>query len=86
MKIYKITAMWCLSCLYMNGIFNEVIKNYDIEVVPYDFDLDQEKIKDLNIGDILPVYILYKDNQEIRRSVGEKSKEQLKKFIEGDSY
>jgi len=67
----------------MKSRFNDVIKNYNIEVIDYDYDLDSEKIEEYNVGEILPVYIKIKDNKEISRLIGEHSKEELKTFIEG---
>jgi len=81
--IIRISAMWCSSCIIMKSRFNDVIKNYNIEVIDYDYDLDSEKIEEYNVGEILPVYIKIKDNKEISRLIGEHSKEELKTFIEG---
>ena len=81
--IIRISAMWCSSCIIMKSRFNDVIKNYDIDVIDYDYDLDSEKIEEYNVGEILPVYIKIKDNKEISRLIGEHSKEELKTFIEG---
>lgn len=81
--IIRISAMWCSSCIIMKSRFNDIIKNYDIEVIDYDYDLDEEKIKEYNIGEILPVYIKIDNNKEINRLIGEHSKEELKSFIEG---
>ena len=81
--IIRISAMWCSSCIIMKSRFNEVINNYDIEVIDYDYDLDDDKIKDYNIGSILPVYIKLENNKEIKRLIGEHSKQELVDFIEG---
>lgn len=81
MKLYKITASWCMSCIYMNNIFDEVINenNINFEIEPLDYDMD-EKVKELNVGNILPVYILF-DDKEIARSTGEKTKRELYNFF-----
>ena len=81
--IIRISAMWCSSCIIMKSRFNDIIKNYNIEVKDYDYDFDAEDIKKYNVDDILPVYIKIEDNQEISRLVGEHSKDELIKFIEG---
>lgn len=39
-------------------------------------------MKKYNVGDVLPVFIFYKDDEEVIRVVGEKSEEQLLKIIE----
>lgn len=77
MEIIRISAMWCSSCILMKSRFNDVIKDYDIEVIDYDYDLDSEKIEKYKIGKILPVYI-----KGDERLVGEHSKEELREFIE----
>lgn len=83
MKLYKITASWCLSCIYMNEIFDNVTTKNKInfDIIPLDYDLDMEKIEPLNVGDILPVYILYKDGKEIDRLIGENSEKKLTEFF-----
>lgn len=81
--IIRISAMWCSSCIIMKSRFNEVIKNYNIDIIDYDYDLDEDKIEEYNIGEILPVYIKIEDNKEIKRLIGEHSKQELIDFIEG---
>lgn len=81
--IIRISAMWCSSCIIMKSRFNEVIKNYNLDIIDYDYDLDEDKIKEYNIGEILPVYIKIEDNKEIKRLIGEHSKQELIEFIEG---
>lgn len=81
--IIRISAMWCSSCIIMKSRFNDVIKNYDIKVIDYDYDFDSEKIKEYNIGDILPVMIKLENNKEVKRLVGEHTKEEIINFIEG---
>lgn len=81
--IIRISAMWCSSCIIMKSRFNDIIKNYDIKVIDYDYDFDDEKIRKYNVGEILPVYIKIENEKEIKRLVGEHSKEELISFIEG---
>jgi len=82
-KIIKISALWCPSCLIMNDIIEDVITSKNIELVKYDFDLDQEIVKNYNVGNILPVIIKVDDNNnEIERLIGEHSKQELIEFIE----
>lgn len=81
--IIRISAMWCSSCIIMKSRFNDIIKNYDIEVIDYDYDFDIDKIKEYNIGDILPVMIKLENNKEVKRLIGEHTKEEIINFIEG---
>ncbi|MEG1647481.1 MAG: thioredoxin family protein [Bacilli bacterium] len=83
MKIIKINAIWCSACLITNPKFYDVIKDYpDIEVIEYDYDMNSDIIFNYNVGNIIPVFILLKDGQEISRLVGEKSKKEIINFIE----
>ena len=84
MKLIKVTAIWCMSCIFMNEVLKKLEEKNEkrYNTIEYDFDADAEEIKPYNVGDILPVYILL-DNSgaEIDRSIGEKNKKQLLKFF-----
>lgn len=79
MKIIKISAVWCSSCIIMKSRFNEVIKDKDIEVISFDYDIDD--IEEYNVGEILPVFIKIKDGKEVKRLIGEHSKKEIESFI-----
>jgi len=83
MKLIKITAIWCMSCIFMNEVLKTIEKDQDknYETVELDYDLDEAEVKGYDIGNILPVYILFDNNQEIARSSGEKSKKELIEFF-----
>lgn len=80
MKIIRISAVWCSSCIIMKSRFNNIVKDKNIEVIDLDYDLDE--IDKYNIGDTLPVYIKYDDSKEISRLIGEHTKEEIESFIE----
>ncbi len=83
MKIIIINAMWCPGCLISKSIWNEIKLMYpNIEYINYDYDLDEEDIIKYNIGDIVPVVIFEKDNIEIKRVIGEKSKKEILDIME----
>jgi len=83
MKIIIINAMWCPGCLISKSIWNEIKLMYpNIEYINYDYDLDEENIIKYNIGDIVPVVIFEKDNIEIKRVIGEKSKKEILDIME----
>lgn len=82
MKVVKINAVWCSGCLVMNKIWKNILKLKDIETINLDYDMDEDEVKKYNVGDVLPVFIFYKDNEEVIRVIGEKSEEQLLKIIE----
>ena len=73
MKIVKITALWCSACIIMNKVWNSFIKKYDnFEVIELDYDLDEEEVSKYDVGKVLPVFIIYDDNdKELTRIVGE---------------
>ena len=83
MKLISITAVWCPACLIMRPKIEKIKKEFDIEYIDYDFDIDEEMINDLNVGNILPVFIMMDGNKEIKRLVGEKKEEEILEFMKG---
>jgi len=84
MKLVRITAVWCMSCILMNEILNkiEAEKKTLYKTIDYDYDNDVEIIANYQIGTILPVYILLDAHDvELDRLVGEKSKQELISFL-----
>lgn len=82
MKILKISSVWCPSCLIMNNIINKVKDEYNLDIISYDYDMDENIISQYNIGNILPVLIFVDDNNhEVKRVIGEKTKKELEKII-----
>lgn len=79
MKIVKISAIWCSSCIIMKSRFNDVIKDKNIEVISLDYDIDD--IEKYNIDEVLPVYIKYENDKEVSRLIGEHSKKEIEEFI-----
>ena len=83
MKIIIINAMWCPGCLISKSIWNEIKLMYpNIEYINFVYDLVEETIIKYNIGDIVPVVIFEKDNIEIKRIIGEKSKKEILDIME----
>lgn len=82
MKVIKVNSITCTSCIIMDRIFNEIKENYDFEVMEYDYDFDYEKIKQYNVGKILPVFIFIKEEKEIGRITGEKKEEDFIRELE----
>lgn len=78
MKIIKINAMWCPGCLISKSIWNDIEAEFpNNEYISLDYDMDEEEVNKYNVGDILPVVILIKDDKEIKRIIGEKSKKEI---------
>ena len=82
LKIIKVSSAWCPSCLIMQPRYKELIEQNNFELEEYDYDLDEEIVKKYNIGEILPVEIILKNDKEIKRIIGEKSKKEINKIIE----
>jgi len=80
MKAVRITALWCMSCLVMRSRYDKVFKDYGIDHVT-DLDFDEDDISAYDVGKVLPEVIIYKDDQEIIRLTGEKSKKELKRIF-----
>lgn len=81
MKIIRIYAMWCMSCLVMHNHLNDLEKEYNLEFI--DLDIDTNDVRSYDIGKTIPVnIILDKDGNEYERIIGEVSKRKLKKILE----
>lgn len=80
-KIVLVTAIWCNSCIIMRPRYQEIIKDKFDEIIEYDFDDDEEIVDSLNIGNKLPVAIIYENEVEKIRVIGEKSIKELKEII-----
>lgn len=85
MKLIKFSALWCPSCLIMNGRVNKIVDEYNLEYIEYDYDVDSAKVEEYKVGDILPVIIIENNDKEVIRIIGEKSEKELKRILEGVS-
>lgn len=81
MKAIRVSAIWCPACIIMRPVYNEVLNEMNIENMELDFDIDEEEVIKLNVGSVLPVLIIYNDNKEIKRIIGEKSKQEISNII-----
>ena len=83
MKIVKISAIWCGACLKTNKGWNQLNNNYSFEGVELDYDIDEEEVLSYQPGNVLPIFVFLKDNQEVGRLVGEVSYQELEqKYLE----
>lgn len=83
MKVVKVGAMWCPACIITNKFWKEIKKEFsNIEFVDLDLDMDEDEVKDLNIGSILPEIIIFNNDQkELTRIIGEKKQNEIEKII-----
>lgn len=82
MKIIKVGSIACPSCIIMDEIFNKIKSKYSFEFCEYDYDFDEEDVKVLNVGKILPVYIVIISGKEVGRIIGEKSEKEFTECLE----
>ena len=75
-EVIVISAIWCPSCLILKKALKRIKEEYDVEWTILDYDLDEEVVKEYNVGDKLPVIIC--DNKRLN---GEKSYEEIVEFL-----
>lgn len=80
MKVVKINALGCPSCMVMENIFDIVKKIYKLDVTELDYDTDDTT--KYSVGKVFPVYIFYKGQKEVGRIVGEKSKKDFIRLVD----
>jgi len=79
MKIIRVTAIWCPSCLVMRKKWKQLEELCpDLEWLDYDYDEDEEIVKKYEVGTTLPVLIKAESEE---RLIGEKNLKQLKQFV-----
>ncbi len=83
MKLVKISAMWCMSCIIMNNLLDDVLSKYNVlfDIEDIDYDMDSSLISLYDVGSVLPVYILMDSSLEVARLVGEVSDSRLISFL-----
>lgn len=83
MKVVIISAVWCPSCLIMLGRYHELQNKYpNIQFIEYDYDSDKQAVIEHKVWKTLPVFIIYKNNEEVARFIGEKSIKEISFKIE----
>ena len=83
MKLVKISAMWCMSCIIMNNLLDDVLSKYNVlfDIEDIDYDMDSSLVSLYDVGSVLPVYILMDSSLEVARLVGEVSESRLVSFL-----
>ncbi len=83
MQIIIFSAIWCPACLVMKKVWTQIEDaNPSIEIIYYDYDLDEDKVEKYQVGTVLPEMIFIKNNEEVKRLKGEKSLKEIKEIIE----
>lgn len=83
MKLVKISAMWCMSCIIMNNLLDDVLSKYNVlfDIEDIDYDMDSDLVSLYDVESVLPVYILMDSSLEVARLVGEVSESKLISFL-----
>ena len=82
MKIIKIGAIWCPGCLVMKKVWNNILKDNDLDIAELDYDMDSEEVSKYDVGKILPVVIFMDNNgNELERLIGEQKESKLLEVI-----
>lgn len=83
MKIIRISAVWCTSCIITYASFLKVKEKYpNIEFIELDYDIDD--IEKYQASDILPITIFFKDEKEVKRIEGEFKEKDLERVIQDE--
>jgi len=82
MKIVYVTALWCSACLVMHKRIQRIKSRHpDWIWENHDLDLDETFVKTLNIGKVLPVFIVYQNDIEVKRVIGEMDEATLERAL-----
>jgi thiol-disulfide isomerase/thioredoxin len=83
MRVIKIGALWCPSCLIMNSMYAKLFNTYGLtDITEIDIDMNPEAANRWHPGTILPVVLFVENDVERHRIVGEKSKKEIIKLLE----
>jgi thioredoxin 1 len=79
--IFYFTADWCHPCKKTKPIVEELNReSADVRFQIIDVDIEGELARKFEIKSV-PTFIVVKDGQEIRRTTGAKTKEQLEALV-----
>lgn len=83
MKLVVISAIWCPACLIMAKRVKEVLTQFPgWTFEKLDLDMDEDEALKWNPGKTLPVFIVLDESgKEVRRVIGELSKDRLVKDV-----
>ena len=81
--LLKYEAPWCASCKVLTNLLKEVDLT-GIEVVPINIDKDTASAKAYNVRGLPTLITLDETGEELKRSTGALTKDQLLKFL-GDT-
>ena len=79
-KIIDLYAPWCQPCKVIASVLDELEKELNIEVQRVNIDEDIDVAEYYQVRSI-PTLIFFKDNIQVLKTTGSKTKEQLKVII-----
>lgn len=80
-SVLYFTADWCNPCKKVRPIVEELNREQIIaKFFMIDADIENEMVSDFGIKSV-PTFVLIKDNKEVSRTTGAKTKEELLSFI-----
>lgn len=84
MKCIRISAMGCMSCIYMKDQTDEILSQYELDLEERDADFDD--LSDLNFKKLYPALLFYKDGDLVQSFNGEYDLEALNDFLKEMFY
>jgi thioredoxin 1 len=79
-KLFYYSADWCQPCKMLGPVMDEVAKDIPVEKINIDYEMDRARAA--NVSSV-PTVILVENEQEVRRFVGARSRQQINEFING---
>lgn len=80
-SVLYFTADWCNPCKKVKPIVEELNREQIIaKFFMIDADIESEMVSDFEIKSV-PTFVLIRDNKEVSRTTGAKTKEELLSFI-----
>jgi len=79
-KLFYYSAPWCGPCRMLGPVMDEVAKDIPVEKINIDYEMDRARAA--NVSSV-PTVILVENEQEVRRFVGARSRQQINEFING---
>jgi thiol-disulfide isomerase/thioredoxin len=80
-SVLYFTADWCSPCKKVKPIVEELNREQIIaKFFMIDADIESEMVSDFEVKSV-PTFVLIRDNKEVSRTTGAKTKEELLSFI-----
>lgn len=80
-SVLYFTADWCNPCKRVKPIVEELNREQIIaKFFMIDADIESEMVSDFEVKSV-PTFVLIRDNKEVSRTTGAKTKEELLSFI-----